>query len=331
MPTASQAEPMHQDTAMPEEPQTQVRAAWLYYMEGLTQAEIADRLKMTRLRVNRLLVDARSSGLVNITINSRLESCVRLERVLIARFGLKDAVVVPSPADPDQIAAQIGKAAGEFVSRVIEENPTGVFGVGWGGTLRETIRHIRPGQYRDLAVTSMMGGLTYGIEINTFEIASHFARLWQAECHYLAAPIYAGAPQSRDTILAQDVFEAAFARIRATNVAILSAGDLSERSLLVRYGLPGDVRVAELAEAGAVGDMLGQFVDRRGQAIAHPINRRVIALPLDALRRIPTVILASGGTNKAEVIAATLRGKLASVLITDEDAASAVLESPAPA
>lgn len=316
---------------MPEEPQTQVRAAWLYYMEGLTQAEIAERLKMTRLRVNRLLVEARSSGLVNITVNSRLESCVRLERALIARFGLKDAVVVPSPADPDQIAAQIGKAAGEFVSRIIEEKPSGVFGVGWGGTLRETIRHIRPGQYRDLAVTSMMGGLTYGIEINTFEIASHFARLWQAQCHYLAAPIYAGAPQSRDTILAQDVFEAAFARIRATDVAILSAGDLSERSLLVRYGLPGDVRVAELAEAGGVGDMLGQFIDRSGQAIDHPINRRAIALPLDALRRIPTVILASGGANKAEVIAATLRGKLASVLITDEEAAAAVLESPAPA
>jgi lsr operon transcriptional repressor len=314
---------------MLEEAQTQVRAAWLYYVEGLTQAEIAERLKMTRLRVNRLLAEARSSGLVNITINSRLESCVRLERALVAEFGLKAAVVVPSPADPDQVAAQIGKAAGDFVSRIIEESPSGIFGVGWGGTLRETIRHIRAGQYRGLTVTSMMGGLTYGIEINTFEIASRFARLWQAECHYLAAPIYAGTPQSRDTILAQDVFEAAFARIQATDVAILSAGDLSERSLLVRYGLPGDIRVEGLARAGAVGDILGQFIDRSGQAIAHPINRRAIALPLDELRRIPTVILASGGTNKADIIAASLRGKLASVLITDEDAAAAIVETPA--
>ncbi|MGO4737090.1 sugar-binding transcriptional regulator [Bosea sp. 2KB_26] len=310
---------------MPEDPQTQVRAAWLYYMEGLTQADIADRLKMTRLRVNRLLNEARSSGLVNITINSRLESCIRLEQALVEAFGLKDAIVVPTPSDPAQISAQIGKAAGELVSQIIDEHPSGVFGVGWGGTLRETIRHVRAGQYRDLTVTSMMGGLTYGIEINTFEIASHFARLWQAECHYLAAPIYAGTPQSRDTILAQDVFEAAFARIRATDVAILSAGDLSERSLLVRYGLPGDVGPRELAEHGAVGDMLGQFIDGEGNAIDHPINRRAIALPLDGLRRIPTMILASGGTNKAAVIAAALRARLASVVITDEDAASAVL------
>lgn len=310
---------------MPEDAQTQVRAAWLYYKEGLTQAEIADRLKMTRLRVNRLLVEARSSGLVNITINSRLESCVRLERALIESFGLQDAVVVPTPDDPLQVSAQIGRAAGEFVSRIIEERPSGVFGVGWGGTLRETIRHIRPGQFRDLSVTSMMGGLTYGIELNTFEIASQFARVWQAQCHYLAAPIYAGTPQSRDTILAQDVFEAAFARIRATDVSILSAGDMSERSLLVRYGLPRDLDIAELTAQGAVGDLLGQFIDRDGKPLDHPINRRAIALPLEALPRIPTAILASGGSNKAAVIAAALKGKLASVLITDEQAAAAVL------
>lgn len=311
---------------MPEDAQTQVRAAWLYYMEGLTQAEIADRLKMTRLRVNRLLVEARSSGLVNITINSRLESCVRLERGLIEAFGLREAIVVPTPAEAEQVPALIGRAAGEFVSRIIEEKPEGVFGVGWGATLRETIRHVRPGRHRDLKVTSMMGGLTYGIEINTFEIASQLARRWHAECHYLAAPIYSGTPQSRDTIVAQDVFEAAFERIRATDVAILSVGDLSERSLLVRYGLPRDVAVAELAARGAVGDMLGQFIDAQGRPIDHSINRRAIALPLDALRLIPTVILASGGSNKAAIIAAALRAKLASVLITDEQAAAAALK-----
>jgi lsr operon transcriptional repressor len=311
---------------MPDDAQTQVRAAWLYYMEGLTQAEIADRLKMTRLRVNRLLVEARSSGLVNITINSRLESCVRLERALVEDGGLREAVVVPTPAKAEQVPALIGRAAGELISRMVEERPHGGFGVGWGGTLRETIRHVRSGQYPQMQVTSMMGGLTYGIELNTFEIASGLARRWQAECHYLAAPIYAGTPQSRDTILAQDVFEEAFARIRAVDIAVLSAGDLTERSLLVRYGLPKDVRPEELAARGAVGDMLGQFIDAEGNPIDHPINRRAIALPHDAMRRIPTVILASGGLNKAAIIAAAIRARLASVLVTDERTASAALK-----
>jgi lsr operon transcriptional repressor len=308
-----------------EDDQTQVRVAWLYYMEGLTQAEVAGRLTITRLRVNRLLVEARAKGLVNISLNSALSDCIRLEQALVKECGLKDAVIVPTPQHRDLVAPVIGRAAGEHLSRLLETRKLRGFGVGWGATLRETIRHVRPGRYPKLDIASMMGGLTYGIELNTFETASDLASRVGAQCHYLAAPIYAGSPQSRDTILAQDVFEAAFARIRATDVSILSAGDMSERSLLVRYGLPRDLDIAELTAQGAVGDLLGQFIDRDGKPLDHPINRRAIALPLEALTRIPTAILASGGTNKAAVIAAALKGRLASVLITDEQAAAAVL------
>ncbi|MFC7396415.1 sugar-binding transcriptional regulator [Chelatococcus sp. GCM10030263] len=306
--------------------QIRVRAAWLYYMEGLTQAEIADRLKMTRLRANRLLMEARASGLVSITLTSRLESCVRLEQELVATCGLREAVVVPTPSDDGLVPALVGRATGEFISRFLEEEEVSGFGVGWGATLRETIRNVRPGSRPGMRVTSMMGGLTYGIELNTFEIASELARRWNAECHYLAAPIYAGTPQSRDTIVAQDVFEEAFARIRATDVAVLSVGDLTDRSLLVRYGLPRDVNIAELEAAGAVGDITGQFVDQSGRPIAHPINARAIALPLDELAKIPTVVLASGGINKARIIAAMLRARIAAVLVTDEQTAAAALD-----
>src|SRR5919106_517869 len=84
--------------------QLRVRVAWLYFMEGLTQADIAGKLGITRLRANRLLGEARESGLVNIQVNARLAGCVELERQLVHETGLKDAVVVPTPTDQDQIA-----------------------------------------------------------------------------------------------------------------------------------------------------------------------------------------------------------------------------------
>ena len=68
------------------EDQTDIRAAWLYFMEGLTQAEIARRLGTTRLRINRILVEARHNGLVGITLNSELATCVALERDLVRDF-----------------------------------------------------------------------------------------------------------------------------------------------------------------------------------------------------------------------------------------------------
>jgi DNA-binding transcriptional regulator LsrR (DeoR family) len=41
--------------------------------------------------------------------------------------------------------------------------------------------------------------------------------------------------------------------------------------------------------------MMAQFVDAAGQPIDHPINGRAIAPPLEALRKVPNVVFASGG------------------------------------
>jgi len=305
------------------EKQTEVRAAWLYFMEGLTQAEIARRLGTTRLRINRILVDARRNGLVGITLNSELASCVALEQEMIRDFKLKAAVVVPSPEDEEQIPIILGRAAANFVSHYLESNRIRGFGIGWGRTLREMNRHVRAGRYPDLCVNSMMGGLTRGLEINTFDIVSELARRLSSQCQYLAAPIYAGSPESRDTIIAQDIFRDAFRRIETDELAVLSVGDVTKRSMLVRYGLPEDVGIRELRAAGAVCDIIGQFIDADGKAIDHPLNRRAIALPLTELTRVPTVVFAAGGRHKVHAIAAVLRGGYGSVFVSDEATARA--------
>jgi DNA-binding transcriptional regulator LsrR (DeoR family) len=308
---------------MTEEHQTEVRAAWLYFMEGLTQAEIARRLGTTRLRINRILVDARRNGLVGITLNAEIASCVELERLMVREFDLQSAVIVPTPDDEAQIPVIVGRAAAGFVSHHLATHRVRGLGIGWGNTLREMIRHLGAARYPELWVSSMMGGLTHGLEFNTFDIASELARRLRSQCQYLVAPIYAGTPRSRDTIMAQDVFRDALHRIGTSDLAVLSIGDVSRRSMLVRHALPDDVGVKALRDAGAVGDVLAQFVDARGQPIDHELNRRAIALPLRDLSRIATVVFAAGGRHKARVIAAVLRSRPGSVIVCDEATARA--------
>jgi DNA-binding transcriptional regulator LsrR (DeoR family) len=295
-------------------------------MENLTQAEIAEQLGLTRARVNRTLGECRESGIVRITLNSRFESCVALEQKLKERRLLSDAVVIPTPDDPGQLLELLGAAAGEYLSKFIAENRLSTIGIGWGATLRETIRQVQPARHPDLWVTAMMGGLPQGLELNTFEIAGELARRLGAHCSYLAAPIYAASPRSRDTILEQEVFSEVLNRLAAIELALLSIGDLSPRSLLIRNGLPRDISVDDLKAKGAVGDVLGQFLDKTGRQINHSINRRAIALPLDRLAKIRTVVLIAGGANKARIIAAALRGGIGNVLISDEKTVSAALE-----
>ncbi|SCW78996.1 DNA-binding transcriptional regulator LsrR, DeoR family [Rhizobium mongolense subsp. loessense] len=320
----TQAKTAGAPVALPDE-QMQVRVVWLYFMEGRTQGEIADALSTNRLRVNKIIAEARRSGLVTITLNSKLTSCIELEQTLVAEFSLSRAIIVPTPSDPDLIPVLLGQATADYIAQLLSNGKLSGIGVGWGATLREMVRHMPSMRRPDICVNSVMGGLTHGIEINTFDIASDLARHLNAECAYLAAPIYAGSPESKTAIVTQDVFQAAFRQIASNDLVVLSIGDMTERSLLMRYGLPQDVTIDELVATGACGDVLAQFIDRNGTPIDHPLNLRAIAPPLEALRKIPNVVFASGGINKVEAIAAVLLSGLGTVLVCDEDTARAAL------
>jgi DNA-binding transcriptional regulator LsrR (DeoR family) len=99
------------DEAIDPEEQVATRAAWLYFVAGLTQAQIGKKLGLNRTRVNRLLAHARDEGLVQINITGRLASCVELEEKLKQQYGLEDATVVPTPPDQDLIPQVIATAA----------------------------------------------------------------------------------------------------------------------------------------------------------------------------------------------------------------------------
>lgn len=304
-----------------------VRASWLYHVEGLTQAQIAERMNLTRRRVNEFLSEALATGLVRVTFTSPLAENVRLEGELCEKFALAEAMIVSTPADETLLHAVLGRAAAAFLDRIIDVHRPRSIGVGWGSTLRETVHQMTRSHMPDLEVRSMMGGLTRGTEINTFDIVRGFAAVLDAKCHYFAAPIYADGEASRALIIEQPVFKEFLMKAASVDLSFLSVGDLTKKSLQVRYGLPVGVDIAELAASGAVGDLLGHYVGERGDPVDHPLNRQVISPDLESYRTIKTRVIASGGVHKRRVISAALRGKLATALVTDSDTARWLLSA----
>lgn len=308
--------------------QLMVKAAWLYHVEGLTQAQIGERMNLTRRRVNELLSAALESGVVRISFSSPLSENVALEGALCSRFGLEDAVVAPTPADPAHMHAIIGRAGAAFLDRLMQSRKPRMIGVGWGATLLETVKHMMVANEPDMRIRSLMGGLTRGSEINTFEIVRSFAQVLNAKCDYFAAPIYAGSEEAHDVIMAQPIFREFLRESLSADLSFLSVGDVTDKSLQVRYGLPPQTDIRELVGAGAVGDLLGHYLDAEGNPIDHPLNRQVISLDLNAYRDIPTRILASGGLHKHAILLATLRAGFATVIVTDAESARALLGTP---
>src|SRR3954471_7253705 len=103
-----------------------LRAATLYYLDGLTQADIASRLGVSRPTAGRLVARAKAKGLVRIDVvvppDMREDLHADEERELEQRYGLTEAVVaghgidVGAPGRPAGYAS-VGRAAAAVLMR----------------------------------------------------------------------------------------------------------------------------------------------------------------------------------------------------------------------
>ncbi|MFT3988343.1 sugar-binding transcriptional regulator [Aestuariivirga sp.] len=256
---------------------------------------------------------------MQITITGRLAECVELETRLCQRFGLQEAIVVPTPPDPAFIPHVIGTAAGAALTQRLKDGLS--VGVGWGRTLRLSLHSVPRRSLPHLSVVSMMGGLTRGAAMNPHETASHLADLLDAQCFYVAAPTLTDTETTRDVLMAQPMLREVFERAANVDLALVSVGELTYTNTMSRVGLVTRKDVDELRLAGAVGDICARWIDVNGRVVDHPLNARVVALDLERLSRIPCVMLASGGRPKAEAMLGAMKGGMVHVAVTDEQTA----------
>lgn len=299
------------------------RISWYYFKEGQTQEAIAQRLSITRKRVNQLLGEARQSGLVQISITGNRGPCYELEASLIEYFGLKQAIVVPSPLPGIDVRDFIGAAAGQFISTQLPAS--GSLGISWGGTINSAAQNVRQRSGMGNHVVMLSGGLAESTSINPYDNAAMMARALDATCSYMTAPMYAQSQELRDALLSSEPVQSVISSVSKLDMALLSAIDLSEESKALEYKVIDHATWSSLRDCGAVGEICGHYLDINGKTIEHPLTSRVVRPPYDALAAIRNLVLAAGGLQKVDIIKAAIRAELCHVLITDENTANALL------
>lgn len=304
--------------------QLRVRAAWLYFIEGLTQAEIAQKLEVSRIAVTRMISEARRRGEVVIRIKSDLAPLTELQQALEDRFDLKQAIVAPlsdPEADPTRV---IAAAAGTFVSGLLQNNMT--VGVGWGRTLHAMLPFIEGRPFENLRVVSLLGGISQARRFNPAEFAWQFAELFGAEGFLIPAPAIVDSTQTKHALLEHCGLDQILEMADSCDTALLSCGAISTLTTSYRLGHVAEADRQTLLEAGAVGDVLYNFLNAKGEPVDHPVNARSISPSLERVKRINNKVVISGGREKAEVLKATLLCLKPGVLITDERSALRLLE-----
>ena len=299
------------------------RAIWLYHVEGCTQNDIATQLGINRVMVVRLLADARRRNEVRITISAPLTELLLLEREMETRFGINRVIVAPF-ADPEGDPVKvIAAAAGNFISREMKAGMT--VGVGWGRTLFNTLPFITGATLEDFRVVSLLGGIAAARRFNPAEFAWQFAELFQGEGFLIPAPAVVDSPETKHALLERCGLSAIFEMADNLDVALLSCGGISSLTTSYRTGYLSEADRRSLIEAGAIGDVLYNFIDEKGNLVEHEVNDRVISVNLTRLRRTPERVLISGGKDKLIAMQAAITTVAPTTLILDEQTAIALL------
>jgi len=297
-----------------------------YYEDGLTQSQIGKRFGLSRIKVSRLLQQARQTGVVQITITAPTDTRVDLERGLEAAYKLDEVVVAPVPADGRQdVITAVGQAAAAYLARCIEDGM--VLDLSWGTTLLAMVDAMVPQTLPSVRVVQMLGGLgKLEAEAAGGNLALRLASLLGARMRLLWSPSIVSSKLVRDALLQDANIAETLSLAARADVAVVGIGSPTPNSVVIQSGILTMDELSELRAQGAVGDIALRFLDADGKAVDHPINGRTIGLELEQIQRIPRVIGVAGGQEKFNVIRGALRGRLINVLVTDEHMARALLD-----
>ncbi|MBV8813205.1 MAG: sugar-binding transcriptional regulator [Verrucomicrobia bacterium] len=316
-----------------------VRAAWLYYVGGNTQEQTAEILGVSRVKVARLLAEAREAGIVKISIEHRFGPMAEVEETIRKHYSLRfcratppllsDSVERPAKMlSPAKLADEgpparraVAMIAVELLRERMQVDEECIIGVGWGRTTAE-VASLMPAMRRpQVKFVSVMGSLTRNLAANLFEVVHKLAAKTGGEGHFLPVPFIANTVADRQILMSQRIVQETLALGEKANFYMISVGECDERAFLFENRYLSAEELAELRAAGAVGDAMGKFFNAEGQVVSSELNERTLAIDLNILRQ-QEVILLCGGRSKLRPAQGILKAGFVDGLLVDGDSAS---------
>jgi deoxyribonucleoside regulator len=301
-----------------------VRVAELYYDENKTQDEIGALLGITRWKAGRLLTQARASGIVRIEIVHPRARRLGIERELRERFGLTDAVVIPA-TEGSELHSRVAQAAADYLAALRPVPRT--LGISWGRTLNDVANQLADGWATGVTVVQINGGVSLNRRAGTAaSTAVAIAQKASGHAILLPSPAILERLETKLAIEADRTVAGVLTLAEGASAYLYSAGVADESSVLVDSGYLTPADVAELVRKGAVGDVVGRYIDANGNTVDPGLDERTVGLGLDQLRAASTAIFVVAGEGKHDVARAVVTTGLCTVLVTDEGTARALME-----
>lgn len=302
------------------------RAAWLSYIGGKTQDEIAQVLGVSRQSAQRLVSQAMQAGLVKVRIDHPIADCLMLAEELKAACGLAYCTITPALPGSDS-AAGVAVALADLLEQTLSQPDPQIVGLGTGRTLRAAVQAMPHLDCRQHKVVSLTGNISADGSTAYYNVLFTISDKVTAPTYPLPMPVLAASPEERETLTGQKTVATTRDLASRATLNIVGIGELDERAPLLLDGFINEADLARLRAAGAIGEITGWAFNAEGKLISGLSNERVTSAPLGlrgADQGVLTVAAAKGDSKIPGILGAT-RGGLINGLITDEATARAVL------
>lgn len=303
--------------------------ALLYYGEGLTQGEIAKRMKVSRATIVNLLRESRELGIVDIRVDGRHLSGSNLARELRDKFGLQDVYIAHAEADAqlsrDELLTQLGRVGATAFLDVTD--PGDRVGVAWGETIMAVADAMPSNPIDTIEVCQLIGSMISdrvpASESCTIQIASKLG----AQCYTLHAPGLISNAELASQLRKEPTIKAQLERLGNLDLAVYSIGNVKVETHLVAAGLATRKELANAREAGATGIVCCRYIDSVGKEIVMSPHERLISARVSDLLAAKKRLLIICGADRRDATLSAIRGGLVTHLCVDSALGKILLDS----
>lgn len=293
------------------------RVAWMYYEDELNQQEIAEKLKLSRAKVLRLLKESRESGFVKITLSSASGLFREMEDAICRASGLRECLIVP--AGEDVILSTAKGVAYRFAEALRSCKSVGV---GGGRTLELFAGELKPPEtVVTQEIVALSGNTKPNFACDPNHMASILATKLPSRYFQIWAPAKTTTREAALLLRQNPAISSILEKAYNVELSIVGIGDMKSSSY-VRHGFLDESEMAVLTRGGAVGEILGCFFNMDGEPVGTSVSECNIAvsMPMKGF-----VIGVAGGPDKVRPIVGAIRAGWISGLITDEVTANTII------
>jgi deoxyribonucleoside regulator len=320
-----------------------LKVAYLFYEKEMTKTDISHEIRASTTQVIRLLEEAKQQGYVRVDFSP--PKLYELgERLKVKYNWLREAVIVSYAEDLAFLRRMIGKAAAQYFESVVGEDD--IVALGGGDTMYEMVMALPTEERNTRFVPAAI--IDSGPVLVHLDPVVLVTILWvrsgrKAGVAHFVTGLPLNRPLSRQKLKEEyeefsrrKAVQEVLAEMKRSNFLFASLGCLQADPAYEKLSprphqyLLENLRLtaSSLTREGAIGDLNYSFFDAEGKT---ETDWNIFpALGVEQARvmvRAGKTVVIAAGSYKLAAIKAALKGRLFNVLITDEMAAKALLDS----